>query len=41
VRPAAWKRGEIALEVVNIDPMPIETVRVRTMQRMPKHCAKQ
>ena len=23
----AWKRGEIALEVVNIDPMPVERIR--------------
>jgi putative transcriptional regulator len=23
----AWKRGEIALEVVNVDPMPVETIR--------------
>jgi putative transcriptional regulator len=23
----AWKRGETALEVVNIDPMPVETIR--------------
>jgi putative transcriptional regulator len=23
----AWKRGEIALEVVNIDPMPAERIR--------------
>lgn len=23
----AWKRGEIALETVNIDPMPVERIR--------------
>jgi putative transcriptional regulator len=23
----AWKRGEIALEVVNVDPMPVERIR--------------
>jgi putative transcriptional regulator len=23
----AWKRGELALEVVNVDPMPAERIR--------------
>lgn len=24
----AWKRGEIALETVNVDPMPVERIRL-------------
>lgn len=34
----AWKRGEVALEVVNVDPMPAERIRAirRKVARSPK-----
>ena len=35
----AWKRGEIALEVVNIDPMPAE--RIRAIRRKVARSARQ
>ena len=35
----AWKRGEIALETVNIDPMPAE--RVRSIRRKVAKTAKE
>jgi len=35
----AWKRGEIALEVVNIDPMPVE--RIRAIRRKVARSARQ
>lgn len=34
-----WKRGEIALEVVNIDPMPVE--RIRAIRRKVARSARQ
>jgi putative transcriptional regulator len=36
---AAWKRGEIALEVVNVDPMPAE--RIRAIRRKVARSAKE
>jgi putative transcriptional regulator len=35
----AWKRGEIALETVNIDPMPVE--RIRAIRKKVARSAKQ
>lgn len=35
----AWKRGEIALETVNLDPMPAE--RIRTIRRKVAKSAKE
>lgn len=35
----AWKRGEVALEVVNIDPMPAE--RIRAIRRKVARSARQ
>lgn len=35
----AWKRGEVALEVVNVDPMPVE--RIRAIRRKVARSAKQ
>jgi putative transcriptional regulator len=35
----AWKRGEVALEVVNIDPMPVE--RIRAIRRKVARTAQQ
>lgn len=34
----AWKRGELALETVNIDPMPVE--RIRSIRRKVAKSAK-
>jgi putative transcriptional regulator len=35
----AWKRGELALETVNIDPMPVE--RIRAIRRKVAKSAKE
>lgn len=35
----AWKNGEVALEVVNVDPMPVE--RIRAIRRKRARSAKQ
>lgn len=35
----AWKRGELALETVNIDPMPVE--RIRTIRKKVAKSAKE
>jgi putative transcriptional regulator len=35
----AWKRGELALEAVNIDPMPVE--RIRAIRKKVAKSAKQ